>query len=35
MSQGQFGHFMYHLPVLDAGNDGKTRLENKTSGEAK
>ena len=35
MSQGQFGHFMYHLTVLEAGDDGKVILENETSSEAK
>ena len=35
MSQGQFGHFMCHLTVLEAGDDGKVRLENETSSEAK
>ena len=35
MSQGQFGHFMCHLTVLEAGDDGKARLENETSSEAK
>ena len=35
MSQGQFGYFMCHLTVLEAGDDGKVRLENETSSEAK
>ena len=35
ISQGQFGHFMCHLTVLEAGDDGKARLENETSSEAK
>ena len=35
MSQGQFGHFMCHLTVLEAEDDGKVRLENETSSEAK
>ena len=35
MSQGQFGHFMCHLTVLEAGDDGKVKLENETSSEAK
>ena len=35
MSQGQFDHFMCHLTVLEAGYDGKARLENETSSEAK
>jgi len=35
MSQGQFGHFMCHLTVLEVGDDGKARLESETSSEAK
>ena len=35
MSQGQFGHFMCNLTVLEAGDDGKVILENETSSEAK
>ena len=35
MSQGQFGHFMCHLTVSEAGDDGKVILENETSSEAK
>ena len=35
MSQGQFGLFMCHLTVLEAGDDGKARLKNETSSEAK
>ena len=35
MSQGQFGHFMCHLTVLEAGDDGKVGLENETSSEVK
>jgi len=35
MSQGQFGLFMCHLTVLEAGDDGKARLENETSSEIK
>ena len=35
ISQGQFGHFMCYLTVLEAGDDGKARLENKNSSEAK
>ena len=35
MSQGQFGLFMCHLTVLEAGDDGKARLENETSSETK
>ena len=35
MSQGQFGHFMCHLTVLEARDDGKVRLENETSSDAK
>ena len=35
MSQGQFSHFMCHLTVLEAGDDGKARLESETSSEAK
>ena len=34
MSQGQFGLFMCHLTVLEAGDDGKARLKNETSSEA-
>ena len=35
MSQGQFGHFMCHLTVSGARDDGKVILENETSSEAK
>ena len=35
MSQGQFGLFMRHLMVLEAGDNGKARLESETSSEAK
>ena len=35
MSQGQFGHFTCHLTALEVGDDGKVRLENETSSEAK
>ena len=35
MSQGQFDHFMCHLTVLEAGYDGKARLDNETSSKAK
>ena len=35
MSQGQFGYFVCHLTVLEAGDDGKARLESETSSEAK
>ena len=35
MSQGQFGHFMCHLTVLEAGYDGKARLESEILSEVK
>ena len=35
MSQGQFSHFIWHLTVLEAGDDGKAGLESETSSEAK
>ena len=35
MSQGQFGYFVCHLTVLEAGDDGNVILENETSSEAK
>ena len=35
MFQGQFGHFMCHLTVLEAGYNGKAILKNETSSEAK
>ena len=35
MSQGQFGHFTCHLTALEVGDDGKVRLENETSSDAK